>query len=372
MLRKFKVSNFKCFEKNFEIDFTNVSGYEFNKECIKNNTINTAIVYGYNGSGKSNLALAIFDIIEHLTDKQKDPKAYNNYLCASSNEKVAHFYYEFLFDSKIVIYEYKKSNYKTLAYERLSIDSKDVVLFDREQNNTTATVSLAGTETLNKEITNAELSVLKYIKSNALLLDDDVNKAFSKLIHFVDSMLYFRSLEDRKYLGYRTTDTKTITDEIIEKNKVKDFEEFLNKAKIDCKLEVVEDVGRKRLAFKIGDKLLNFFDVISTGTSSLTLFYFWYLSIIDDNVPFLIIDEFDAFYHHELSGFVVELIKNSGVQCILTSHNVSNLTNDLLRPDCYFLMNKKGAKSLANCTNKELRKAHNIEKMYKAGAFNVE
>ena len=53
----------------------------------------------------------------------------------------------------------------------------------------------------------------------------------------------------------------------------------------------------------------------------------------------------------------------------MTTHNTSIMTNDLLRPDCYFLMNGKGIKSLANCTPKELREAHNIEKMYKAGAF---
>ena len=60
MLRKFKVSNFKSFEKDFEIDLTNVNGYEFNKNSIKDGIVNNAIIYGHNGVGKSNLALAIF------------------------------------------------------------------------------------------------------------------------------------------------------------------------------------------------------------------------------------------------------------------------------------------------------------------------
>jgi hypothetical protein len=33
-------------------------------------------------------------------------------------------------------------------------------------------------------------------------------------------------------------------------------------------------------------------------------------------------------------------------------------------------MNKDAIKSLAKRTQKELREAHNIEKMYKAGSFN--
>ena len=38
------------------------------------------LILGKNGSGKSNVGLAIFDIINHLTDKQKKLKEYENYL----------------------------------------------------------------------------------------------------------------------------------------------------------------------------------------------------------------------------------------------------------------------------------------------------
>jgi AAA15 family ATPase/GTPase len=79
MLRKFKVSNFKSFEKDFELDLTQVNGYEFNKNAIHNGIVNHAIIYGQNGVGKSNLALAIFDIIGHLTDKERNEAAYKNY-----------------------------------------------------------------------------------------------------------------------------------------------------------------------------------------------------------------------------------------------------------------------------------------------------
>ena len=84
----------------------------------------------------------------------------------------------------------------------------------------------------------------------------------------------------------------------------------------------------------------------------------------------MFIDEFDSYYHHELAAFIVEELKNTPVQCFLTSHNTSIMTNDLLRPDCYFLMKQDKIISLAKSTSKELREAHNIEKMYKAGTFN--
>ena len=45
MLRKYKVSNFKSFEKDFELDLTNVNGYEFNKNSIKDGVVNNAIMF---------------------------------------------------------------------------------------------------------------------------------------------------------------------------------------------------------------------------------------------------------------------------------------------------------------------------------------
>lgn len=49
---------------------------------------------------------------------------------------------------------------------------------------------------------------------------------------------------------------------------------------------------------------------------------------------------------------------------------VSVMTNDLLRPDCYFLIENNAIKDLSVSTDKELREAHNLEKMYRAGKFN--
>lgn len=370
MLRKFRVSNFKSFKEDFEIDLTQVKGYGFNPECIKNNIVNTSIIYGYNGVGKSNLALAIFDIIEHLTDKNKSPDSYENYLNIGSESNHATFYFEFLINKKIVTYEYKKTDYETIIYERFCINDTELVLLDR-QKTTKAIIKFEGTETLNNIITNNQLSVLKYIKNNSVLIDNETNKIFNDFFAFIESMLFFRSLDDRMYLGFKEG-SKSIIEDIIEKGNVDDFEQFLNDANVKCKLKVIDDlIGKKTFAFVIGNKFLDFIEAASTGTKSLVLFYYWYQCIKNEGVPFLFIDEFDAFYHHELSALIVKKLIESGVQCILTSHNVSIITNDLLRPDCYFLMNKSKAGSLANCTQKELREAHNIEKMYKAGTFNV-
>ena len=85
----------------------------------------------------------------------------------------------------------------------------------------------------------------------------------------------------------------------------------------------------------------------------------------------LFIDEFDAFYHFELSKAVVELIKSlPKTQVFVTTHNTDLLSNDLLRPDCYFEIVNNKIHAFNEMTDKDIRKAHNMQKMYKAGAFN--
>ena len=370
MLRKFKVSNFKSFENDFELDLTDTNGYEFNKSSIKNGVVNNAIIYGKNGVGKSNLAFAIFDIIEHLTDKQRNESLYKNYLNANSGELEATFYYEFFINSKIVVYEYKKSDYKNLVFERLVIDGVECVYFDRKSNKG-ATIDLRGAENLKTDIDNSELSILKYIKNNTDLETNLTNVVFMSMFIFIDKMLYFRSLNDRFFLGFDVAN-KSIYEDIVKKDNLKDFEAFLNAAGIECKLSIVEYLGKSSIAFDFNGKQIPLSEIASTGTQSLSLFYFWFQSLKEaSKVSFLFIDEFDAFYHHDLSILIVEKLKETGVQFILTTHNTSVMTNDLLRPDCYFTMTKTKIKSFSNSTHKELREAHNLEKMYISGSFDV-
>lgn len=372
MLKKFKVSNFKCFEKDFVLDLSETNGYTFNADCIKNGIVNCALIYGHNGMGKSNLGLAIFDIIEHLTDKKRNESKYQNYLNAYSKAPTADFFYEFLINGKTIRYEYKKTDYKTLTYERLSIDDTEFILFDRTNGNNLFAVRFRGTETLNKTINDSQLSALKYVKNNTVLEENEYSRTFIDFFSFIESMLYFRSLEDRTYMGLDVGNRRELTEDIIENGSIRDFEKFLNDANVKCKLSIVEGIDKKFIAFDFNGKKIPMYDILSTGTSALTLFYFWFQRMKETKVSFLFIDEFDAFYHHDLSAMVVERLKNTGVQFILTTHNTSIISNDLLRPDCYFLMNKKKIQSLSKSTEKELREAHNIEKMYKAGAFNVD
>lgn len=366
MITKFSVTNFKSFNNEFILDLSETNGYNFNKSSIKNGIVNNGIVYGKNGVGKSNLGLAIFDIVSHLTDKQINKSLYKNYLNAENDSKEATFCYEFLFDSKKIVYEYKKTDLETIVSENFSIDGEVFASI----NNGKAIINFKGAENLNTDLPN-NLSLLKYIKNNTILDENPNNKAFEDFFAFVEKMLFFRSLQDRFYIGLEEG-SGNIDQDIIEKNNVSDLEYFLNTAGIECKLAIIEESENEIIAFDFGNKKIRLFHIASQGTRALVLFYYWLQKIREESkVSFLFIDEFDAFYHHELSALVVKKLKETGVQFMLTTHNTSIMTNDLLRPDCYFVMDNKQIKPFSKTTKKELREAHNIEKMYKANTFNV-
>lgn len=248
MLANFSVSNFKSFNNSFQLNLENSNRYEFNKNSIKNDIINNSLVYGHNGVGKSNLGLAIFDITRHLTDFQKNEEIYSNYLNAENSSDYALFEYKFKFGDDIVEYSYKKSSDKILVYEILKINKIVVAEINRLESSK-AILNLKGTESLNSNITNEKLSIVKYLKYNSVLEENHENDIFLKFYLFVEGMLFFRSLNRNMYIGLKNKNT-SIQANIIDTGNVKDFERFLNKAGIKCKLSYSTQSNNKTIYFK--------------------------------------------------------------------------------------------------------------------------
>jgi AAA15 family ATPase/GTPase len=373
MLRSFSVKHFKGFKEQITLDLSKVKNYEYNSAGIRNGLVNKALIYGYNGIGKSNFALAIMDIVLHMTDKYKKIDLYNNYLNAASNTDVAEFSYTFQFNNDAILqYTYGKRNPESIVYESVSINDKRIISYNRLKQEPLE-INLPGTETLNKDIEQIEISVLKYIKANAVLSKSQETSILKEFFNFVDNMLLFWQLDNRGYQGYGVG-SNDILKTIIENNHFEDFKKFLKLAGLDSNISFERYNDKYVVYFIFENKRINFWESASTGMKSLTLFYHWFQHIqYEKNPPlFVFIDEFDAFYHIALARYIIEEIKSiEKCQIIMTTHDTTIMSNDLLRPDCYFFMYKDRIKSLAEATDKELRQAHNLEKMYRAGVFDV-
>lgn len=374
MLAKFTVKNFKNFKESFTLDLTQTKQYSFSKDCVKNDIVKTGLIYGPNSVGKSNLGRAIFDIVLGLTDKEKRPDLYVSYQNVLGPDSAVEFEYEFRFGNDSIVYRYAKRTFEEFIYEKLIINGHDVV--SRLPGERSFSSSLDGTDSLRKDALNGRISVLRYIRANTMLPDTENNRLFLKMLRFVDGMLQFWCLQDKSYQGY-SIGSALIDDEIIKQGHLLDLEKFLNDCDVHCHLVSVQVQNRLRLFFDFNGNTLEFWTNASTGTLSLTLFYFWYLHLLSNEAPsFVFIDEFDAFYHENASEQIIRRLKMvMNTQVILTTHCRDLLTNDLLRPDCAFNMPKDtGLKPivlgpLSSQTGKDLREAHNIPKMFRAGAF---
>lgn len=366
MLRRFSVENFKGFEDKLVFDMGSPSNYSFNSDIIENGCVTKGIVYGINSCGKSNLGLAIFDIITHLTEKERLLRNYDLYLNMSGRKSFAEFEYIFDFDGHEVIYRYKKNNVDILREESLSIDNREVIYYDYIKNE--GFTRLEGSATLNATIKNeSPISRVKYVNNNSILDDNIENKIFKKFVDFVEHMLLFYSLDSRGYEGF-TNGSKNVTEGIVNSGKVDEFQEFLKQNGIIYSLYGCEVDGRKRIYCHFENQDVDFFKIASTGTRSLALFFYWYIQM--QNASFVFVDEFDAFYHFELSENVQKMLRAiKHVQIFTTTHNTDLMSNDLLRPDCYYILKDNKIKTISELTQKELRFAHNLQKMYKAGAF---
>lgn len=371
MLKRFEVKNFKNFGENLVFDLANTNGYEFNRSAVIGGIVNKAIIYGYNGVGKSNLGFAIFDIISHLTDRQKGILRTKHYLYAGSKCEMAEFKYTFAVGGGEVYYEYGKSDLETIIYERLVVNGREFASIDRRVSSVSE-INVDGAETLKRDVGDSQISIINYLRNNVVLGHNFDNECFSDFLSFVDGMLFFRSLNSNNYIGYEQGSSGLESDIIgNDEGGVLDFQQFLNDAGIMCKLVVVKNEEGAYIALDLEGRKIRFFDVASQGAKSLALFYYWYRRFKGESskVRFLFVDEFDAFYHYSLAIKVISLLTEVSAQTIVTTHNTSVMTNDLLRPDCYFFIAENGINSLSNSTAKELREAHNIEKMYRAGAF---
>ena len=363
MLKLFEVEGFKNFSGKISLDFSDVRDYRFNTDCISNGLVSKCIIYGKNATGKSNFGLALFDIVSHLSSKHITPYLYDYYLNADMDKSYAEFHYVFTFDSGEIDYYYRKTDSQNLIYEKISIDSELLYEYDynSKTGNTDGLKKLA--PTLNWIYKDADC-ILRYVINNTVLNDDH---PLRRLIEYVDSMLWFRYLDENRYIGYKTK-SNDYYDFIYDEPTLREFEQLLNESGVNERLTVKRDNdGKNRLYFDTKTPL-PFFGTASSGTKVLYTFYYWYKTAAD--VSLLFMDEFDAFYHFELAEKIVEIVeKMTDTQVILTSHNTNLLSNRILRPDCYFILTKERLTAFSNATDRELREGHNLEKLYMSGEF---
>lgn len=365
MLAEFRVRNYRNFRDELRFSLESNKNYEFNQKAIHNGIIKDSVIVGYNASGKTNLGLAMMDIVIHLTDKKWDKKSNLFYSNLYNQDDTVSFVYKFIFDSWILEYAYEKKDSEHVIREKVIINGKKIIVNDMER----CSVELNGAETLNLNNWDRSISLVKFVYANTILdKEDKYCQVFTKFMNFCKQMLWISGTEDLIAIGTASSGGKVFAQICNLENGVESLEAFLREAGLPFRL-VARDMGEgKTIYCQIGEKEVAFAPLMSSGTRSLVFLFLWYMQ--RKSLSFIYIDEFDAFYHTDLSIAVIrKLIEEEDIQVVFTSHNTDIISNELLRPDCYFILDDNRIQPLCDLTDKALREAHNLQKMYKAGAF---
>lgn len=375
MLRKFSVRNYRGFKNELVLDLSRTRDYAFNSIMVKDNLVREGIIYGNNGAGKSNLGLALFDIVGILTDYTADALKLNYATNADNMSNLTEFKYEFQFDDVVVTYEYGKIGFRQIVYERLKSGGNIIFDFDMLHPGRAAVFNLQGEAGIVfkdylefKRKTNVvfyEVAILKYIKSRLLTHVFPI----SEIMNFVDGMLLVKSsLHGNTYVG-RKHDSESLTSLIIRSGKVRELEMFLKAHGLYYDLEVGELNGMPEIFARFNGRSVPLFKVISSGTITLVLYFYWSLEF--RKLTFLFMDEFDAFYHFRSAAAIVNELKTyANMQVLLTTHNTYLMRNEIARPDALFIIdNNSSITSIPDLTSKEIREGHNVEKLYRNDAF---
>lgn len=364
MLKKFSVWGYRTFEKNVTLDLSKTREYKFNEEDVRNGIVNNGLVIGRNASGKSNLARAISDIADVFyrgswgDDASEDPL----FLNADNGSGFASFEYVFQFDDQEVTYSYDRTPSGAFLHERLMLGEDLVFDFDNSAARLRGgNLSLVGAQHVNWKYDDAYLCLLSYVINT---VPRDRLGILDKLSRFVGAMQVFdlNRAKDANVRGF--------AQKIINKGKVSEFEDFLRRFGVDEHLvEVTDPDGRKSIYSKHSQRLIPFAEACSSGTMMLLRLYSKYA--LQPVKSFCFFDEFDAYCHFEMAEELVRFFgESSECQTICSTHNTSLVKNDVMRPDCVFLLsNDRTLASLSDRTSRELRQGHNIEKLYRNGEF---
>jgi Cdc6-like AAA superfamily ATPase len=363
LLEKFSVTNYKNFKDELSLNLGQVKDYNFGLQAIRNKNIKTAMIYGENGSGKTNLGKALTDIVNQLTDRRKEYNVSIPNDLEVDGIHVTQFSYEFNIYGQKINYRYDRIPSGELLEEVLLINDRLSIYYNHITHESIN--NLLCSQNINMNLYGKKISIVKYLLKNIDSNSGWENILLKAFTLFIEGIYLF---EIPEILSSTQKDHQTKwAKKIIQQSRLKDFENFLHRAGIKVSLIESELDGEPIISLRLKEREINFFSIASSSTVVLSALY----SILSDmdSYSLIYIDGFDTFLHPDVARLVLLEVLSSDTQTVLTAHNTSLIDNQILRPDCYFNLRSGNLDAFSELTLKDLRQSHLLEKLYKGGHF---
>lgn len=412
MLIRFEFENFKSFkDKNiFSMecvnrckDFREINTFKTEKKEL----LKSALVFGANASGKSNLFKALYTMKRMVTMSVLPINVVNSVepykFCNENINKPTTFEIEILIDGITYIYGFSVQNHevkeewlyknklrKTLLFERTSSDYKDIKLYGEFQTEekikervSNKSLMLSVSAMLNNPIA---ITITKWFLDLEFLGILDEKSDLERNIRYLEENPEFKNriIEYLMNADFGISDFKFEIEEV--KSKDTNSEEMLNQ-EIDFDMNI--EVVRKKVSLNtihkvyddnnkiVGDIELPLIKHESNGTKKLFSMIAVMLKVLN-NGGVLIIDEIDAKLHPQLVRMLIKLFNSidnniSNSQLICSSHDILLLDEEIRRDQIWFVNKDEYTISELYCLCEYVgvRKDSKLLKKYLLGMFDA-
>jgi len=418
MLLEYNFKNYKSFRDFNSLSMIGIKSFKEHEpdkiiKLEKDKILKTAVIYGNNASGKSNLVKGLQSMKELVKSSFRDALLEKDssfqtekFLLNTETEEAASFF-EVIFIHKNVKYKYGfEVGSNTIIKEWLYYTTtKETPLFIRENDK----------YRINKTSFKEGLNLEKKTRNNVLFLSlvAQFNGEISnKIIEWFNNINFISGIHDKGYGLYTINKLKNDTkfnkwlslilnhleisnitieevdfneeelESVVEKTddkKLKDFIIALNKLKGDKTKKIQISTWHKKYDnnnLLVDTIPFDFENQESEGTKKfINLLGPWYDTL--KNGKILIVDELDSRLHTQLTKNLIELFhkyNNNSSQLIFTSHDVNLLDKDIFRRDQIWFIEKDqfGASqlySLADFKAESVRKTSSFSKNYLNGKY---
>ncbi|MDR2580083.1 MAG: ATP-binding protein [Fibromonadaceae bacterium] len=376
MILEVRLSNFFSIKEEIVLDMRasdsnskkNLDLLDNTFKCNDERILKSAVIYGANASGKSNIIKAIrfcrsMVLSSHLNNENTvfdfSPFKFDEY-----NKKESYFLVKFIINDIEYEYSFSLTNTEIVREELYYYpNGRRAKIFARNKKNGKEKNKIYSfSSAIHKPMDVAENTSRKtlYI-SRASQLDREIPK------------MIFSFFSNSFILDYPTLNDKEI------ENLYNQNREHLLKALNMADSDIVDISLKEGLFFKTFHKANKDvqFDLMSEESKGTQVLFSLMLVVIDivKNNKVLLIDEIETSLHSKIVEYIVELFHvSSSAQIIFTTHNTSLLNLNKLRKDQIYFVNKKedGSSDLYSLFDyKDFRDNMNVEKAYLQGRFDA-
>jgi len=391
MLINFNFSNFKSIQDEVNLS-CDANRYEKDENFIFDNGDNvifkTAIIYGQNASGKTNILKALEFLklfILNAPTKKIDTINITPFIFTDDIKENSSFKVEFLQNGIKYLYQLTLNKNKIVSEKLYFYNPNKALVYDRINQKFGSKIKLKKSQKeslFNNTIENNTL-LSGYLKTNIKIeVFDDVINWFkrvlnpiyphSNLLGFVSNILKHKQIDSRVIARLLKNADFAIDDfEIEEKDIDEEFKKFL----IDIgKSEGIDNIKKIEILFTHYQKYKLEFQSESMGTQRFyQLIIMLYLTLKENRI--LLIDEIENSLHPDLlKHFLLIFLANAKEsQLIFTTHSRELLMEkDLFRYETIYFTEKKANGStdlfsLKDFDSKTIRKENSIFNIYKSG-----